>query len=107
MPFVSSCGYASPRPLVRGRVVIDTSRLEATLGLDIGRVDRGARRHEQAVALLAAEAQVGAGLGQMDLADEIAVRRVAAHAVLLGVRPAHAAPDIAVDVGAHAVGEAG
>src|ERR1700738_4435054 len=43
----------------------------------------------------------------MDLSDEIAVRRVAAHAILLGIGPAHAAPNIAIYVGAHTVGEAG
>src|ERR1700719_4581716 len=43
----------------------------------------------------------------MDLSDEIAVRRVAAHAVLLGIGPAHAAPDIAIYVGTHTIGEAG
>src|SRR5215470_18548090 len=84
-----------------------TSGLQGTLGLDINRVNRGARRHEETVPLLAAEAQIGAGLRQMDLSDEIAVRRIAAHAVLPGIGPAHAAPNIAVDVGAHAIGESG
>src|SRR6516165_2621669 len=82
-------------------------RLQGTLGFNIGCVNRGARCHEQTVALLAAKAQIGAGLRQVDLSDEIAVRRVAAHAVLLGIGPTHAAPNIAVDVGTHAVGKAG
>src|SRR5215471_15824347 len=43
----------------------------------------------------------------MDLADEITVRRIAPYAVLVGIGPAHAAPDIAVDVGPHAISEAG
>src|SRR3984893_8613245 len=42
----------------------------------------------------------------MDLSDEIAVRRVAAHAILLGIGPAHAAPNIAIYVGTHTIGEA-
>src|SRR6266567_435902 len=84
-----------------------SSRFERALGLDIDGIDRGAARHEQPVPLLAAEAQIGAGLRQVDLADQLAGRRVTAHAVLLGIGPAHAAPDIAVDIGAHAVGESG
>src|SRR6202171_5587023 len=41
-------------------------RFQCPLRLDIDRIDRGASAHEQAVALLAAEAQVGAGLRQVD-----------------------------------------
>src|SRR2546428_9965319 len=78
-----------------------SSRFERALGLDIDGIDRGAARHEQPVPLLAAEAQIGAGLRQVDLADQLAGRRVTAHAVLLGIGPAHAAPDIAVAIGAH------
>src|SRR5438093_12634340 len=72
-----------------------SSRFERTLGLDIDGIDRGAARHEQPVPLLAAEAQIGAGLRQVDLADQLAGRRVAAHVALLGIGPAHAAPGIA------------
>ena len=43
----------------------------------------------------------------MHLADQRAVRRVASHAILARIGPAHAAPDIALDVGPHPVGEAG
>src|SRR5215475_13449097 len=43
----------------------------------------------------------------MDLADKIAVRRIAPYAVLVGIGPAHTAPDVAVDVGTHAIAEAG
>ena len=45
--------------------------------------------------------------GQVDLADQLAVGSVAAHAVLGGIAPAHAAPDVAVHVAAQAVGHAG
>src|SRR5882672_6827066 len=44
------------------------------LRLDKDRIDRGARRHEQAIALPAAETHVGAALGQHDAADHLAVR---------------------------------
>ena len=42
-------------------------------GVQIERIDRGAGCHEQAVALPAAEAQIGAGLGQVDLADQAVI----------------------------------
>src|ERR1700737_593081 len=42
------------------------------LGADVERIERLARGHEQAVALEAAEADVGAALGQLDAADELA-----------------------------------
>ena len=41
--------------------------------LHIDGVERLARRHEQAVALLAAEGEISAGLRQLDLADPIAI----------------------------------
>jgi hypothetical protein len=43
----------------------------------------------------------------MDLADQIAIGRVAAHAVFARVAVPHAAPQIAVHVGSHAVGRPG
>src|SRR5580704_16083192 len=39
---------------------------DRALGADIERIERVARRHEQAVALDAAEAEVGGALGQRD-----------------------------------------
>ena len=77
------------------------------LRVHIQRVDRLARGHEQAVALQAAEAEVGAALGQGDAADHDAVGREHHDAVEFGIAHAPAAPQIAVDVGAHAVGRAG
>src|SRR5215510_9821172 len=44
------------------------------LRVDIERIDRVARRHEQPVALDAAEADVGGALGQRDETDRLAVR---------------------------------
>src|SRR6185437_10521535 len=76
---------------------------ERALRIDIQRVDRLARGHEQAVALDAAEADIGAALGQCDAADHDAVGRVDHDAVELGIAHAPAAPQIAVDVAAHAV----
>src|SRR5206468_8287220 len=73
------------------------------LRVHVERIDRGAGGHEQAIAVGAAEAYVGAALGQVDAPDELrfavedvdAVERLAAHA------PAH--PQVAVDVQAEAV----
>ena len=62
--------------------------------------------HEEAVALRAAEADVAADLGQTDLADAFAVGRENVDAVVAVADPAGAGPDVAVDVGANAVGQA-
>src|SRR4051794_20520366 len=83
------------------------SRLQRALVVDVDGVDRRARRHEQPVPLLAAEAQVGARLRQVDLADQVPARRVAADPVLPRVGPPHAAPDVALRVDPHPVGKAG
>src|SRR5260370_17236846 len=77
------------------------------LGVHIKRVDRLAGGHEQPVAFQAAEAKVGAALGQRDAADQYAVGRVDHHAIEFGIAHAPAAPQIAVDVATHAVGRAG
>jgi hypothetical protein len=62
--------------------------------------------HEQAVALDAAEADVGATLGQGDEADWLGRRVEHLDAVLLLVAHAPAAPQVAVDIEAEAVGRA-
>ena len=75
------------------------SRTRRPRCVEVQGVDRGAGRHEQPVALAAAEAQVGAGLRQVHLADERAVRRVAAYAVLRGIAQPmlhHTLPSISV-----------
>src|ERR1700682_2419400 len=76
------------------------------LRLHIDRIQRLARRHEQAVALLAAEADIGAGLGQQDLADPGAVRREDLDPVITRADPSRADPDIALGIDPQAVGEA-
>src|ERR1700760_3338903 len=72
------------------------------LRIHIQRVERMRRGHEQAVALAAAEAQVGAALRQRDVADRLTLRRKPTHAVELGRHPP-AAPEIAVDIAADAI----
>src|SRR4051812_14500747 len=65
-----------------------------------------ARRHEQAIALDAAKANIGAALRQGDKADRLAGRIENLHPVLLRVAHAPAAPQVAVDIDAEAVGRA-
>src|SRR3981081_1748667 len=74
------------------------SAVMRALGLDIDRIQRLAGRHEQAVALLAAEADIGAGLGQQNLADPGAIRREHLDAVIAWADPARADPDVAFGV---------
>src|ERR1700710_116090 len=79
------------------------STIMRALRLDIDSIERLAGRHEQAVALLAAEADIGAGLGQQDLPDARAVGGEDLHAVIAVADPARADPDIAVGIDAKAV----
>src|ERR1700686_5867952 len=74
------------------------SAIMRALRLDIDRVQRLARRHEQAVSLLAAEGEIGAGLGQQDLADARAIRCEHLDAVIARADPAGADPAVAVDI---------
>src|SRR6266404_1690367 len=76
------------------------------LGVDVERIERVARRHEQAIAMAAAEAEVGAALRQVDVADRLARRIEYAHAVEVGRAHAPAAPQIAVDIDPETVGRA-
>jgi hypothetical protein len=76
------------------------------LRLHIERIERTAGRHEQPVALGAAEADVGADLRQADAQDRLAVGRERHDAVELLAPCSPTAPQIAGDVAAHAVGRA-
>src|SRR5688500_19375416 len=84
-----------------GRAAASATR--RALRVDVERIDRLARRHEQAVAATPAEGQVGAALRQLDAADEVAVAVVDHHAVELVRAHAPAAPQVPVDVDAEAV----
>src|ERR1700722_11468398 len=77
------------------------------LGLDIDRVQRLARGHEQTVSLLAAEADIGAGFWQANLTDQLAVRRENLDAVIVIANPSRTDPDIALGIDPHAVRKAG
>src|ERR1700730_13340112 len=80
---------------------------QRALRVHIERGYRLARGNEQAIALQAAETEIGATLGQRDAADHDAVGGKHHDTVELGIAHAPAAPQIAVDVAAHAVGRAG
>src|SRR5207302_5988470 len=73
------------------------------LRIHVERIDRVARRHEQAVALWPTETKIGRTLGQRDEADRLPGWIEHLHAVLLRIAHAPAAPQIAVDVEAEAV----
>ena len=75
--------------------------------LDVDGVEARARRHEEPVALRAAEADVGADLRQQNLADALAVLAGEnVHPVVARADPAGARPEVALGVAADAVGEA-
>src|SRR6266508_5501691 len=73
-----------------------------TLDVDVERIDRMARNHDQAVAPDPAEADVGGALGQRDEADRLAGRIEHLDAVE-GRAHAPPAPQVAVDVAAETV----
>src|SRR5262249_35934660 len=75
-----------------------------TLRVDVERIERLACRHEQAVAVDPARADVGGAVGQRDAADWLAVGREYRDAVEFSRPHSPAAPQVAVDVTTHAVG---
>src|SRR5690242_12126527 len=89
------CGAARTRgpsfetPSFREGPQSEVSPAGHALRVDVQRVERVARRHKQAIAMAPAEAEVGAALGQRDVADRLARRIEDAHAVeLVGHAPA-------------------
>src|SRR3954447_22724705 len=83
------------------------SRLHGALHTRVDGVERRRTANIKPVPLLTAEAEVGDGFRDVDLAEQIAVLGVAAHAVLVRIAPTHRAPDTAVAVAAHPIGNAG
>jgi hypothetical protein len=72
----------------------------------VERIDRAAGGHEQAIALQAAETEIGASFGQGDEADRFAGRIEDFHPILLRIAHAPTTPQIAIDVDAEAIGSA-
>ena len=98
---------APPRPPGCARPSAGGSAAGGALGVHVEVVERCARRHEQAVAVGPAEAEIGAALGQVDPPDELAVGVEDMDSVEPFLAHAPAAPEIAVHVAAEAVGRAG
>ena len=73
----------------RWRLPISPSRLHRALHARVERIERGRTANVESISLLTAEAQIGDGFRDVDLAEQIAVRRVAAHAVLVRITPTH------------------
>src|SRR5690349_11700223 len=82
-------------------------RLQSALHTCVDGVERGGAAYIKSVSLLTAEAQIGDGFRNVDLAEQVAVGSVAAHAVLVRIAPSDRAPDTALPVAAHSVGDAG
>src|SRR5215470_9200710 len=74
-----------------------------SLGAQEQGVDAVACRHEQAAAPKTAEADVRAALGQINPTNELA-RSVEDHHAVIARAPAPAAPQVAVDIDAQAIG---
>src|SRR6266404_5260489 len=72
----------------------------------VHRVEGLARGHEEAVALRAAETDVGADFRQQDHADAFARGRENVHAIVAGAHPAGSYPNISIGIGANPVGHA-
>src|SRR6266702_6287514 len=83
------------------------SRLHGTLRTGVDCVERRRAADVKSISLLTAEAQVGDGFRYVDLAEQIAVGSVTAHAVLVGIAPTHGAPETPGGVTAQPVGNAG
>ena len=69
-------------------------------------VERRRATDVQPVSLLAAEGQIGDGLWNVDLTKQLASWRIAANAILFRIAPSDGAPDAAIPIGAHSIGDA-
>src|SRR4030088_2431404 len=92
---------------MRALVLRSWSWLHSALRTSVDCRERCRAADIKSISLLTAEAQVGDGFRYVDLAEQIAVRSVAAHAVLVRIAPTHGAPNTSVGVTAHPVGNAG
>src|SRR2546425_3173709 len=78
-----------------------------TLSFDVNGVERLAGSHEQAVPFFAAETNVAANLGQKDLPNTLPMWVKDVNAVVTFPDPSCSNPDIAINVGADAIGKSG
>ena len=75
-----------------------------SLSIDVNGIKGLAGSHEQPVALASAEADIGADFRQQDHANPFAAGGKNVHAIVSLTHPACPRPDVAVLVGADAVG---
>src|SRR3981189_2727311 len=83
------------------------SWLHSALRTRVDCIERCRAADVKSISLLTAEAQVGDSFRYVNLAEQIAVRSVAAHAVLVRIAPTHGAPKTPGGVTAQPVGNAG
>src|SRR3954452_6632242 len=83
------------------------SRLHGALRTCVDCIERCRAANIQSISLLTAEAQVGDSFRYVDLAEQIAVRSVAPHAVLVRIAPTDGAPKAPGGVATQPVGNAG
>src|SRR5258708_12140641 len=81
--------------------------LQSALHTRVDCIERCRAADVKSVSLLTAEAQVGDSFRYVDLAEQLAFPRVAAHAVLFRITPPDGAPDAPFGVTAHPVGNPG
>src|SRR5437016_6223498 len=105
MPIAFARNCVRCRGLRSGSVQDNALRLLRTGIVHIDGIDRRAGADEQTVLLWPSEGEIGNRLGKMNLADQIALRRVAAHAVFFRVTPPVRHPDISLHISAYPVGE--
>src|SRR5262249_6230838 len=99
-----------PRPSARGIKSLlmprNWSWLQSALHARVDCIERCRTADVKSISLLTAEAQVGDSFWYVDLAEQIAVWSVAAHAVLVRIAPTHGAPNAPGGVTAQPVGNA-
>src|SRR5437879_10908990 len=83
------------------------SRLHSALRARVDSIERCLAADVKSISLLTAEAQVGDSFRYVDLAEQIAVWSVAAHAVLVRIAPTYGAPNTPGGVTADPIGNAG
>src|SRR6478736_2352404 len=83
------------------------SGLQSALHTRVDGIERGRAADVEPISLHAAETQVGDSFRYVDLAEQIAVRSVASHAVLARITPTRGAPNTPGGVTAHPIGNAG
>src|SRR5258706_14732513 len=106
---LSRRGELRPRPSARGIKSLlmprNWSWLHSALRTRVDCIERCRAADVKSISLLTAEAQIGDSFRYVDLAEQIAVRSVAPHAVLVRIAPTHGAPNPPFGVTAYPVGE--